>query len=39
LGLADALLAATAHCHGLELRTLNVKHYPMFPGMQPPYRK
>ena len=39
LGLADALLAATAQQHGLTIQTLNVKHFPMFPGLHPPYRK
>jgi predicted nucleic acid-binding protein len=38
LGLADALLAATARHHGLVLKTLNVRHFPMFPGLEPPYR-
>lgn len=35
--LADALIAATAEQHGLTLATLNVKHFPMFPKLQPPY--
>ena len=39
LGLADAIVAATAEAEGAELRTLNVKHYPMFPGLKPAYRK
>lgn len=39
LGLADALVAATARHHGFGFATLNVKHFPMFPGMTPPYRK
>ena len=36
-GLADALIAATAERHGLKLATLNVKHFPMFAGLEPPY--
>nr|VFJ64562.1 MAG: hypothetical protein BECKFW1821C_GA0114237_100614 [Candidatus Kentron sp. FW] len=39
LGLADALLAATAKHYRLRLKTLNVKHFPMFPDLRPPYRK
>lgn len=34
---ADALIAATAEHHDLELVTLNVKHFPMFPALQRPY--
>lgn len=34
---ADALIAATAEHHGLELATLNVKHFPMFPKLKPAY--
>jgi predicted nucleic acid-binding protein len=33
----DALIAATAEHHGLQLATLNVKHFPMFPRLRPPY--
>ncbi|MBW1976282.1 MAG: type II toxin-antitoxin system VapC family toxin [Deltaproteobacteria bacterium] len=39
VGLADAILAATAEVEGAELRTLNVKHYPMFKYLEPAYRK
>ncbi len=39
VGLADAILAATAEAEGAELRTLNVKHYPMFSGLEPAYIK
>ena len=38
-GLADAIIAATADAHEAELKTLNVKHYPMFKGLKPPYTK
>lgn len=37
--LPDALIAATAARHDLELKTLNVRHYPMFKGAAPAYRK
>ena len=37
LDFADALIAATAEQHGLKLATLNVKHFPMFPKLKPPY--
>lgn len=37
LDLADAAIAATAKHHNLELKTLNVKHFPMFPGLKKPY--
>lgn len=33
----DALIAATATIHGLPLATLNLKHFPMFPGLERPY--
>jgi len=39
VGLADAIVAATAEVEGAELRTLNVKHYPMFKYLEPAYRK
>ena len=39
IGLADALIAATATCHNLEIKSLNVKHYPMFNQLEPPYKK
>ena len=35
----DAIIAATCIITGSELNTLNIKHYPMFKGLQPPYRK
>jgi hypothetical protein len=39
VGLADAILAATAEAEEAELKTLNVKHYPMFSGLEPAYIK
>jgi predicted nucleic acid-binding protein len=37
IGLVDYLIAATALVHGLELATLNPKHFPMFTNLQPPF--
>jgi len=37
LGVADLLVAATALVYEAELATGNVRHYPMFPGLRPPY--
>ena len=34
----DYLIAATAELHADELLTLNVKHFPMLPGLRAPYR-
>jgi predicted nucleic acid-binding protein len=39
VGLADALLAATALHEHAELATLNVKHYPMIKGLRPAYSR
>jgi predicted nucleic acid-binding protein len=39
VGLADAILAATAEAEKAELKTLNVKHYPMIKGLKPAYIK
>ncbi|MCP4757338.1 MAG: type II toxin-antitoxin system VapC family toxin [Proteobacteria bacterium] len=39
IGLADAIIAATAEIEKAELKTLNTKHYPMLKGLRPPYRK
>ncbi|MGC3994525.1 MAG: type II toxin-antitoxin system VapC family toxin [Propionicimonas sp.] len=38
IGIADYLIAATADTRGLELATLNVRHYPMFADLVPPFR-
>jgi predicted nucleic acid-binding protein len=37
IGLGDYLIAATAETRGLELATLNVRHFPMFSFLQPPF--
>jgi predicted nucleic acid-binding protein len=37
IGLADYLIAATAESRGADLATLNVRHFPMFPGIRPPF--
>ncbi|KAA1250650.1 type II toxin-antitoxin system VapC family toxin [Mycobacterium simiae] len=37
IGLGDYLIAATADVQGLELATLNVRHFPMFEHLQPPF--
>ena len=39
VGLADGLIAATAETNDAELKTLNVKHYPMLKGLRLPYSK
>lgn len=39
LGLADLLIGATAERHELPLATLNVRHFPMFPALEPAYRR
>jgi hypothetical protein len=31
----DYLIAATAEIHGADLLTQNVKHFPMFPDLEP----
>ena len=37
IGLGDYLTAATALTEGLELATLNVRHYPMFTALKRPF--
>ena len=39
VGLADAILAATAEAWKAELKTLNIKHYPMLKGLRSAYTK
>ena len=34
----DLIIAATVIELGAELATANVRHFPMFPDLQPPYR-
>ena len=37
IGLGDYLIAATADVKGLRLATLNVRHFPMFEDLRPPF--
>lgn len=37
IGLGDYLIAATADVKGLELATLNVRHFPMFANLRAPF--
>ena len=39
VGLADAILAATADAEKADLKTINVKHYPMLSRLEPAYKK
>jgi len=39
VGLADAILAATADKENAELMTLNINHYPMIKGIKSAYKK
>jgi predicted nucleic acid-binding protein len=39
VGLADALIAATAEVTDAHLVTLNAKHFPMLPAVTLPYQK
>ncbi len=38
IGLGDYLVAATADVNGLELATLNVRHFPMVASLEPAFR-
>lgn len=37
IGVPDYVIAATADVLGAELLTLNVRHYPMFEGLEPAF--
>lgn len=37
IDIADLIVAALVERLGAELKTTNVKHYPMFEGLKPPY--
>lgn len=39
VGFPDALIAATCEAENAELKTLNIKHYPMIKGILPAYKK
>lgn len=39
VGLADAIIAATCDAENADLKTLNIKHYPMIKGLNPTYKK
>ena len=39
LGLADAMIAATADIHDARLTTFNTRHFPMFKRLRKPYRR
>lgn len=39
VGLADAIIAATAKAENADLKTLNIKHYPMIKSLKPVYKK
>ena len=38
LSTPDLVIAATAQALGADLTTSNPRHFPMFPGLEPPYR-
>jgi predicted nucleic acid-binding protein len=37
--ITDYVIAATAELLAAELETLNVKHFPMIPGLKPAFRQ
>ncbi len=37
IGVADLIIAATCIATGAALATMNVRHFPMFDGLSPPY--
>lgn len=39
ISLADLVVAATADQMGAGLATTNIRHFPMFAGLQPPYEQ
>jgi predicted nucleic acid-binding protein len=39
IGLAHAIIAATSEAVSAELKTLNVKHYPMIQDLRPAYNR
>ncbi len=39
VGLADAIIAATCETINAQLKTLNIKHYPMIRNIRPAYTK
>jgi predicted nucleic acid-binding protein len=39
IGVADLVVAATAARLSMPLATLNVRHFPMFEGLEPAYRR
>jgi hypothetical protein len=39
VGLADAIIGATAEAEDADLKTLNTGHYPMIKGLKPAYTK
>jgi predicted nucleic acid-binding protein len=39
VGLADAILTATAEAENADLKTLNTKHYPMLKNLKPAFNQ